>query len=256
MDRAFADLTGTATLTPHRHVDIHARPIESPRAMPDKTRIVSPAFPYGNVRLEDGTKTRPPDGWALLEPGDATLTRRVKEAGPSWTVQVEKGRKKFSMGVWALEATIERIRTELESERATPEYEARLARQRERSARAHEAYVAEFRQTVLDFLAFAPAHRALAEALAEAVTAHATPVGSGTVARTKRISVEQRAEAAVIAWMRHQTTAYDHMNIPRIKGMRRETRAALAKESRRLLASYRPEGTPPIVCPLRTALAK
>src|SRR5690606_34934656 len=60
MDRAFADLTGTATLTPHRHVDIHARPIESPRAMPDKTRIVSPAFPYGNVRLEDGTKTRPP----------------------------------------------------------------------------------------------------------------------------------------------------------------------------------------------------
>ena len=29
-----------------------------------------------------------------------------------------------------------------------------------------------------------------------AVTDHATPVGSGTVARTKRIPVEQRAEAA------------------------------------------------------------
>lgn len=38
------------------------------------------------------------------------------------------------------------------------------------------------------------------------VTHHATPVGSGTVARTKRIPVEYRAEAAVIAWMRHQTT--------------------------------------------------
>jgi hypothetical protein len=54
--------------------------------------------------------------------------------------------------------------------------------------------------------------------LAQAVTDHATPVGSGTVARTKRIPVEQRAEAAVIAWMRHQTTGYDGMVIPRVKG--------------------------------------
>jgi len=29
----------------------------------------------------------------LLPPSDAALTRRVKEAGPSWTVQEEKGRK-------------------------------------------------------------------------------------------------------------------------------------------------------------------
>ncbi|MEZ6128720.1 MAG: DUF2293 domain-containing protein [Planctomycetaceae bacterium] len=50
--------------------------------------------------------------------------------------------------------------------------------------------------------------------MATAITAHATPVGSGTVARTQRIPVEQRAESAVIAWMRHQTTAYDHMKIP------------------------------------------
>jgi len=43
---------------------------------------------------------------------------------------------------------------------------------------------------------------------------HATPVGSGTVARTKRIPVEQRAEAAVIARMRHQTTGHDSMPTP------------------------------------------
>jgi len=49
----------------------------------------------------------------------------------------------------------------------------------------------------------------LAIRLARAVADHATPVGSGTVARTKRIPVEERAEAAVIAWMRHQTTGYD-----------------------------------------------
>ena len=32
------------------------------------------------------------------------------------------------------------------------------------------------------------------------------------------IPIEQRAEAAVIAWLRHQTTAYDHMTIERVKG--------------------------------------
>ena len=60
---------------------------------------------------------------------------------------------------------------------------------------------------VRSFLAFHGNYADLAEQMARAVTDHATPVGSGTVARTKRIPVEQRAEAAVIAWMRHKTTA-------------------------------------------------
>ena len=34
----------------------------------------------------------------------------------------------------------------------------------------------------------------LAEQLADAVTQHATPVGSGTVARTQRIPIEKRVE--------------------------------------------------------------
>ena len=91
----------------------------------------------------------------------------------------------------------------------------------------------------MKFLAFHPAHADLADKLARAVADHATPVGSGTVARTKRIPVEQRAEAAVIAWMRHQTTAYDSMAIPRIKGKRREVRRMLAQRSKELLGRYR-----------------
>ena len=75
--------------------------------------------------------------------------------------------------------------------------------------------------------------------MARAITEHATPVGSGTVARTKRIPVERRASAAVIAWMRHQTTAYDHMSIPRVKGARREVRRQLAQISRALLDLHR-----------------
>jgi hypothetical protein len=35
----------------------------------------------------------------------------------------------------------------------------------------------------------------------------------------------------VIAWMRHQTTGYDGMVIPRVKGKRREVRRLLARRS-------------------------
>jgi hypothetical protein len=75
------------------------------------------------------------------------------------------------------------------------------------------------------------------------------------VARTKRIPVEQRAEAAVIAWMRHSTTGYDGMVIPRIKGKRREVRRMLARRSHELLERYRRGESAPEGCPLKKALA-
>jgi len=75
------------------------------------------------------------------------------------------------------------------------------------------------------------------------------------VARTKRIAVEDRAEAAVIAWMRHQTTAYDLMTIARIKGQRREVRRMLAQRSKNLLVRYRSgEPVDSAQCPLQKAL--
>jgi hypothetical protein len=94
----------------------------------------------------------------------------------------------------------------------------------------------------------------LAERLARAVTAHATPVGSGTVARTERIPLADRAEAAVIAWMRHQTTGYDSLVIPRVKGQRREVRRLLARRSHELLEQYRRGATTSAGCPLLKAL--
>eukprot|EP01035_Chromulina_nebulosa_P056444 gene56444-77358_t len=89
----------------------------------------------------------------------------------------------------------------------------------------------EVRTRLADIRAYAlnTASRTLLDSLrAWPDAAHATPVGSGTVARTKRIPIEQRAEAATIAWMRHQTTGYDSMTIPREKGLRREVRRMLA----------------------------
>jgi hypothetical protein len=71
------------------------------------------------VQSTDGKILTVPDGWALLPPGDAALTRRVKAAGDHWVVAEKKGRKVFSRGIWASAVAIERIRAELEAERST-----------------------------------------------------------------------------------------------------------------------------------------
>jgi hypothetical protein len=207
------------------------------------------------VRAADGTILTAPDGWVLLPPGDAGLTRRVKAAGDHWVVQEKRGRKTFSRGIWAPAVTIDRIRAELEAERSTEGYARRQEAASRRREQVQAEYVEDFHGAVLTFLAFHPVHAHLADRLARAVTEHATPVGSGTVARTKRIPVEQRAEAAVIAWMRHQTTGYDNMVIPRVKGKRREVRRMLARRSQELLAHYRRGEASPDGCPLRKALA-
>jgi hypothetical protein len=191
-----------------------------------------------------------------LPPGDAALTRRAKAAGDHWVVQERRGRKVFSRGVWAAAATIERIRAELEAERSTEGFARKKAAEARRRGKAQAEYVEDFHGAVITFLAFHPAHAALADRLARAVTDHATPVGSGTVARTKRIPVERRAAAAVIAWLRHQTTGYDGMMVPRVKGKRREVRRMLAERSRQLLERYRRGEAAGDGCPLTRALAE
>jgi hypothetical protein len=206
------------------------------------------------VRATDGTILTAPEGWVLLPPGDAALTRRVKAAGGHWVVQEKKGRKVFYRGVWGPAETIDRIRAELEAERATEGHAKRKDADARRREHAQAEYVEDFFGAVVTFLAFHPNHAELADRLARAVTDHATPVGSGTVARTKRIPVGQRAEAAVIAWLRHQTTGYDGMLIPRAKGKRREVRRMLAQRSKELLARYRRGEPLGEHCPLKQAL--
>jgi hypothetical protein len=224
----------------------------SEREMVDTTFTFGPT--PNTVRAADGTVLTAPEGWILLPPGDAGLTRRVKAAGDHWIVQEKRGRKVFSRGMWASAATIDRIRAELEAERSTAAYAQRKEAASRRREEAQAEYVEDFHGAVVAFLAFHPGHAGLADRLARAVTEHATPVGSGTVARTVRIPVEQRAEAAVIAWMRHRTTGYDGMVIPRVKGKRREVRRMLARRSQELLQRYRRGEPVGDDCPLKEAL--
>ncbi|MCE2725506.1 MAG: DUF2293 domain-containing protein [Planctomycetaceae bacterium] len=221
--------------------------------MPTQTYLPGPTA--NAVRTPAGQTLPVPAGWVLLPPGDAALTRRVKAAGDHWLVQEKVGRRVFSRGVWAPRETIERIENDLAAERATAAHARRREADTRRRAARQVEYVEDFQAAVLAFLAFHERHAELARGLAAAVAAHATPVGSGTVARTQRIPIERRAEAAVIAWMRHQTTGYDAMKIARVKGQRREVRRMLAQRSKELLAAYRRGEPASPACPLARALA-
>lgn len=207
--------------------------------METTSKVVTPGPDDRSVRNLDGSVSTVPADWQLLPPGDAGLTRRVKAAGPSWTMQEKKGRRTFSRGVWAPAERIAAVKAELDAERSTDSYKKRRKADAKRREVKHREYVGDFRDAVLAFLKFDASYAEVAERLADAVAEHATPVGSGTVARTQRITIEQRAESAVIAWLRHRTTAYDHIKIARVKGKRREVRRALAEQSRRLLGNYR-----------------
>lgn len=202
----------------------------------------------------DGKEMKLPEGWAVLPPGDAGLTCRVKKAGPHWVVKDFYKKRWISKGVLALRETINSLGAEIVAEREDPAYAKKLESGRKSRAKKEEAYAEDFAGAVRAFLSFHECYLELEEKLSGLIAAHATPVGSGTVARTKRIPIERRAEAATIAWLRHQTTSYDHMQIARIKGERREVRRMLADESRKRLQKYRRGESIPKECPIRAAL--
>lgn len=222
--------------------------------MPTENRTVRPARKANTFLTETGEELVPPVNWELLPPGDGALTKLVKAKGPTWLVQVTVGRRVMSRGVWASKDDILAAIEELAAKRSAPGYDLRRERQQAAREKKHQQYVVEFYEEVLRFLDFHRRFTLLAENLAAKVTALATPVGSGTVARTVRIPLPDRAKAAVIAWLRHQVTNYDKMTIARVKGRRREVRRELAGQSMELLIPYRQGTELPPNCPLHRVL--
>src|SRR3954466_13393521 len=104
----------------------------------------SPGPAPNTVRAADGTVLTAPEGWALLPPGDAGLTRGVKAAGDHWVVQEKVGRKNFSRGVWASAETVESIRAELEAECSGEGYARRKEADARRREKAQAVYVEDF----------------------------------------------------------------------------------------------------------------
>lgn len=229
--------------------------LRTDRAVEQKNKIVRPGL-NGTFTAEKGEKLSPPVGWAFLPAGDAGITRKVTAKGIFWRVQVQMGRRIISKGIWAPGEAIALAKQEVEAVRSTATYKNKLNSDRRRRGKKQAEYEKEFCLAVRTFLAFAPRHQELEKEMAEAITVHAAPVGSRTVARTAMIPIEDRAVKAVIAWMRHQTTNYESMRIPRIKGKRREVRKMLAKRSIELLQVYRDGLDSSPGCPLTKALKK
>lgn len=221
--------------------------------MTSQIEIVTPG-PNGTLLDEKGSVVTPPIGWEFLPAGDAGITRKATLHKTFWRLQVQMGKRKISKGIWAPKALIDAAKQEMEATRQTAEFQKKATAAKLRSEKKQLEYVDDFYGEVFRFLNFHPRYRQEAERMAYLICEHATPVGSGTVARTLRIPIEERAARAVIAWMRHQTTGYDNMQIARIKGERRKVRQLLAQRSVELLKMYR-NGEPLLPnCPLRQAL--
>lgn len=210
----------------------------------------------GKLIGDYGEPLTPPAHWSFLPAGDAGVTRKVTANTDFWRVQVKKGRRTLSKGIWASTAIIAEAQRSVTSQRTTDAYKNRCEYDKQRRQQKQDQYEIEFTQAVRHFLNFDPTHQSIEETIAHAVTQHAIPVGSGTVARTSMIPLGERASHAVIAWMRHKTTAYDHLNIARIKGERRAVRRSLAEQSLAILNRYRHNTSIPINCPLHIAVKK
>src|SRR3954468_14299679 len=108
-------------------------------------REVRPGPRPRQVLNEHAVVEEVPADWGLLPPGDAALSRRIKQDGPTLTVIEVKGRKRFSRGIWAPGDRIEALRAELEDERRDPSYQKKLDAGRRRRAVAQEEYAGDFR---------------------------------------------------------------------------------------------------------------
>ncbi|WP_430974112.1 DUF2293 domain-containing protein [Sunxiuqinia rutila] len=223
--------------------------------MTNNIKIVAPGK-NGQLIGEKGELVTPPAGWSFLPAGDAGVTRKVTAQGNYWRVQYKKGRKTISKGVWAPADTIAIAKQQVAAVRSTEGYQKKRAADIQRRVKKQQLYEGEFLQAVVNYLNFHASYATLARQMAQAITQHAIPVGSGTVARTQLIPLEERAAKAVIAWMRHQTTAYDNLKIARIKGERRAVRRQLAQQSVQLLSQYRKGEAILPNCPLMKAIQK
>lgn len=223
--------------------------------METEKRIVRPGS-NGCLIDQNGESLDPPAGWDFLPSGDAGITRKVTSEGLFWRVEIKKGRRTISLGIWAPAKTISRAQEQVRSIRLSERYKKKRNSELERREKRQGQYEEEFCEAIEAFLDFHDNYKDLEKKLSRAVTTHAIPVGSGTVARTQMISIEERASLAVFAWMRHQTTAYDNLKIARLKGKCRAVRKALAEQSVAILAGYR-EGLILLAdCPLYEALNK
>lgn len=183
-----------------------------------------------------------PEGWALLESGDALLTRRVKGRGKHWDYYRVLKTKSYDrkLGVFAPVSIIEVERAKVSHERGTKEYQQRLQRSQKSRQKKDDEYTREFAEACHQFLGFHHDHDELAWDIAWGAASVATDVGSGRVGRTTKLLIEKKAELAVRAYIRHNFTDYDERLIELGDPWYEEIRGDVAREVNAFLHKHRP----------------
>ena len=148
-----------------------------------------------------------PKEWEFLPAGDANLTRTVKRLGPHWVVVKSGKGYTRTVGVLAPSPSVGEARKLAE----TTEVRRLNTRKQslERRQRQEGRYKQCFAEAVLKYLSFAPRHADVAQRIAEGAAQRATVVGSGRVGRTQTLSLEEKAELAARAYIRHRHTKFE-----------------------------------------------
>lgn len=152
-----------------------------------------------------------PEGWDLLQAGDPLLTRRVKGRGKWWEYCRAYKTKSYdlTLGIFAPVEIIQEECKKVAFERTTESYKQRLQKSRKTRRKKEAQYTDEFKKACFQFLNFAPEYEGLAWTIAEEAAALASEVGSGRVGRTSTLTLEEKAELATRAFIRHNFTNYD-----------------------------------------------
>lgn len=192
----------------------------------------------------------PPEGWAFLPSGEAFVTRTVKAAGVfwlAWAPRTRSRRHRRLLGLWAPQTTISAV------QQAAADTEVARAVRREAGARSRERrearYQDELTTAIVAYLAFEPAHHALAESIARDAAQRAAVVGSGRVGRTRVLPLGERAALAARAQLRHAHTDYeDQLAALSPAGdddeLYRQIKAEAHDAVDEFLATHRPSETP------------
>ena len=76
-------------------------------------RIVKPGA-HGELTGPNGETLKPPADWTFLPAGDAGVTRKVTSKSAYWRVEVKKGRRTISLGIWAPATTISQAQRDVQ----------------------------------------------------------------------------------------------------------------------------------------------
>jgi hypothetical protein len=145
-----------------------------------------------------------PEGYIEVAPGDAYITRRIKQLADVVYVRMEKKKSlglSVPVGLLAPEAVVEEALSD--AERTEAERAKKRAKSEVYRKQKEQRFKADVAARVRALFPGMP------KAVAEQVVAHAFEVGSGRVGRTTKIPDELKIELAVKAHIRHSRTNYD-----------------------------------------------